>query len=127
MHTDPLLPTSPGLLAPTKEDRTWGTLVHLSAFVGMLFPLAHIIVPLVIWLMKREGSAFVNDQGREAVNAQITLTIYLVAAMALWLILIGIPLFFGLVAAGIILPIVAAVAANDGKAYRYPFILRLIK
>ena len=48
-------------------------------------------------------------------------------AAALWLVLIGIPLFFGLLAVNIVLVIVAAIAANEGKAYRYPFILRLVK
>ena len=58
------------------EDRTWAMAVHLSAFAGHIFPFAHIFVPLVIWLIRRDTSAFVNDQGREAVNAQITFTIY---------------------------------------------------
>ena len=100
---------------------------HLSAFAGHVFPFAHIIVPLVIWLMKRETSAFVNDQGKEAVNAQISFTIYAAVAGVLCFVLIGVPLLIGLYVANLILVIVASIAAYEGKSYRYPFILRLVK
>ena len=127
MNTDPLLPTSALPLALSKEDRTWGLIVHLSAFAGHIFPFAHIIAPLIIWQVKKDASAFVDDQGREAVNAQISVTIYGAVAVALCFLLIGLPLLGGLYVANFVLVIVAAIAANDGKAYRYPFILRLIK
>jgi uncharacterized Tic20 family protein len=112
---------------PSKEDRTWAMAIHLSAFAGHLFPFAHIIAPLVIWLVKRETSAFIDDQGKEAVNAQISVTIYGSVALALCIVLIGFPLVAGLYIANFILLIVAAMAANEGKAYRYPYILRLVK
>ena len=127
MNTDPLLPTPTLPLALTKEDRTWGMVVHLSAFAGHVFPFAHIIVPLAIWLTKRETSAFVDDQGKEAVNAQVSVTLYAIGAVILCFLLIGLPLLAGLYVANVVLVIIAALAANDGKAYRYPFILRLIK
>ncbi len=57
-------------------------MAHLSAFAGHVFPFAHIIAPLVVWLAKRETSAFVDEQGKEAVNAQITFTIYAFVAAA---------------------------------------------
>ena len=113
--------------APSKEERTWGLIVHLSAFAGHVFPFAHIIAPLVIWLVRRETSAFLDDQGKEAVNAQITFTIYAFFAIALCFVIIGIPLLAALYIGNFILVIIAAIAANEGKAYRYPFILRLVK
>ena len=118
---------SVGAPAVSSEDRAWAVAVHLSAFAGHVFPFAHIIVPLVIWLLRRETSAFVNDQGKESVNAQITFTIYFAAAVVLCFLLIGIPLLAGLYLANLILVIVASVAAHEGKIYRYPFILRLVK
>lgn len=123
----PIPPSSGSLLLPTKEERTWGLAVHLSAFAGHVFPFAHIIVPLVIWLLRKENSAFVDDQGKESVNAQITFTIYMAVAGALCFVLVGFPLLFGFWLANVILVILAAIAANDGKAYRYPFIIRLLK
>ena len=109
------------------EDRTWALVAHLSAFAGHLFPFAHVIAPLVIWLVRRDTSAFVDDQGKEAVNSQITFTIYFAVAGVLCFVLIGIPLLIGLYLANFVFVIVAAMAAYDGKTYRYPFILRLVK
>ena len=127
MNTEPFLPTAALPPALTREDRTWGMAVHLSAFAGHIFPFAHIIAPLVIWLLKKETSAFVDDQGKEAVNAQISATLYGIGAVILCFVLIGFPLVAGLYVANFVLVIVAAIAANEGKAYRYPFILRLVK
>ena len=127
MNSNPSLPASSLPLSVTKDDRTWGMAVHLSAFAGHLFPFAHIIAPLVVWQLKKDTSAFVDDQGKEAVNAQISVTIYAAVAIALCFVLIGIPLLAGLYVANVVLVIVAAMAANEGKAYRYPFILRLVK
>lgn len=123
---EPLLDPIPGSVV-SSEDRTWGMVVHLSAFAGHLFPFAHIIAPLVVWLVRRDQSAFVNDQGKESVNAQISLTIYMAVAGVLCFVLIGIPLLAGLYLANLILVIVAGIAAYEGKTYRYPLILRLVK
>ena len=124
---DPLNHPVTGGTIVSSEDRTWAMATHLSAFAGHVFPFAHIIVPLVVWLLKRETSAFVDDQGKESVNAQISFTIYFAVAGALAFLLIGIPLLVGLYVANFILVIVATIAAHDGKTYRYPFILRLVK
>jgi len=118
----PLLP--PG---PANEERTWALAAHLSAFSGHFIPFGHIIGPLIIWLVKRDSSEFVADQAKESLNAQISVTIYMAFALLLVFVLIGFPMLFVLWLADVILVIVAAVSANDGKRYRYPFILRLVK
>lgn len=100
---------------------------HLSAYAGHFFPFGHIIAPMVIWLIKRDSSAFVEDQAKEALNAQISVTIYAVVAAVLILIVIGLPLLFAIWLADVILVVVAAVNASDGKRYRYPLIMRLVK
>jgi uncharacterized Tic20 family protein len=116
----PPVPTS-------SEDRMWAMAAHLSAFVGHFIPFGHILGPLVIWLVKRETSWFVADQAKEALNAQISVTIYAFVGALLVLVLIGIPLLLALWLADIIFVIVAALAANEGKLYRYPLIFRLVK
>ena len=124
---DPLpIPSIPGL-SPSKDDRTWALVAHLSAFAGHVFPFAHIIAPLVVWLMKRETSAFVDQEGKEAVNAQITFTIYAFVCGVLCFVLIGFPLLLALYVANVVFVIIAAMRANEGRPYRYPFILRLVK
>lgn len=128
MSLDPSpLPPSAGSLLLTKEDRTWAMVSHLGAFAGHVFPLAHVIVPLIVWQMKKDSSAFVDDQGKESVNAQISFTIYMAVAVVLCFVVIGIPLAFGLWLANVILVIIASIAANEGRIYRYPFIIRFLK
>ncbi len=112
---------------PDKEVRMWAMWCHLAAFSGYLgIPFGNIIGPLILWLMKREMDPFVDTQGKEALNFQISLTIYFLVSLVLCLILIGFILVPVVYVGGLILTIVAAVKANDGEDYRYPFTIRLI-
>lgn len=108
------------------ESRMWAMLAHLSAFSGFVIPFGNIIGPLVIWLVKRDEMSFVNDQAKEALNFNISMTIYMMVSMVLAFVLIGIPLLIVLGIAWLVLVILAAVKANEGMAYRYPLTLRLI-
>jgi uncharacterized Tic20 family protein len=92
-----------------------------------VFLFGHIIAPLVIWLIKKEELPLVDDQGKESLNFQISLTIYLVAAGLLSFVLIGISLLIALGIFGLVEVIIAAVRANEGERFRYPLNLRLIK
>ena len=112
---------------PSKDERTWAMLCHFSAFSGLIFPFGNFLAPLIIWLIKKEEMPFVEDQGKEVLNFQISMTIYLLISGLLCIILIGIPIVIGLVIFCFIITIIAAISANDGKAYRYPMNLRLIK
>lgn len=122
-HAPPAQYGTPGAAAPLNqsEERMWAMLGHIGGiFLGFL-------APLITWLVFRERSAFVNDQGKEALNFQITVTIAVVISSVLTVILIG---FLGLLVVGIadlVLCIMAGIAANNGTSYRYPFTLRLIK
>ncbi len=109
------------------ESRMWAMLAHLSALSGFVIPFGNIIGPLVIWLVKRDEMSFVNDQAKEALNFNISMTIYMMVAGVLIFVLIGIPLMIVLGIAWLVLVILAAVKANEGTAYRYPLTLRLVK
>jgi uncharacterized Tic20 family protein len=109
------------------DARQWAMFAHLSALVGFVIPFGNVIGPLVVWLMKKDTMPFVDDQGKESLNFQITVTIAAVVCMALIVVLIGIPLLFVVGLVALVLTIIAAVKANEGTAYRYPFTLRLIK
>lgn len=82
---------------------------------------------LIIWLIKKDESAFVDDQGKEALNFQITVLIALVAAWLLTFLCIGLLLLPAVVIANVVFCILAVVESNKGVAYRYPVTLRLIK
>ncbi|MBN1693908.1 DUF4870 domain-containing protein [candidate division WOR-3 bacterium] len=111
-----------------KDANTWAMLCHLTAlslYVGV--PFGHIIVPLIIWLIKKDEFAFVDEQGKESLNFQISITIYGIVAGLLCLIAIGVILLPVIAVAHIVLTIMAAVKANQGEGYHYPFTLRFIK
>lgn len=111
----------------TKEESNWAVATHLSAFLGFLFPFANIIAPLVVWLFKKSDSKFIEEHAREALNFQISITIYAIISVILIFVLIG----FFLLAVVLILELVqvikAAVAASKGESYRYAFSMRLVK
>jgi len=113
---------------PSNEERNWAVFCHLGGFAFYLlgFALGHILVPLALWLMKREGSAFVDESGREALNFQISVTLYAIVVGALCFVLVGFVLIPVLMGFHIVLMIVASVRASQGEPYRYPFTIRLI-
>ena len=107
---------------------TWGMLCHLAALVMLLgVPLGNILGPLIVWLIKKDQYSFVDSQGRESLNFQISMTIYGVIAGFLTIILIGWALLAILVVVNIILVIIASIRANSGRPYRYPITIRFIK
>jgi uncharacterized protein len=119
--------TPPDPTVPSRDERLWGMLTHLMAFAGYVLPFGHLVVPLVIWLIKKEEMPFVDDQGKESVNFQITMTLAALISAALTIVLIGLPLLIAVIVLDIVFVIIAAVKANDGIAYRYPICIRFIK
>jgi uncharacterized protein len=113
---------------PTADERTWGMIAHLSAFAWFVAPvLGAIIGPLVVWLVKRDQSAFVEAQAKEALNFNISVAIGLLVCALLALVFVGVLLAAVLWIAWLVLTIVAAIRAGEGVDYRYPFSLRLVK
>jgi hypothetical protein len=114
--------------APTQDERTWGLIAHLSGFAFFLFPLGgNILAPLIIWLTRRDTSAHVEMEAREALNFNISVTLGWMVCGSLVFALIGIPLGAALFLYWLVMTIVAGVKASEGIAYRYPFSLRLVK
>lgn len=111
---------------PDQEARTWGMLCHLSALTGLFTLVGFILGPLVVWLLKKDALPFVDDQGKEALNFQITMALLFCVCWALMFVLIGLLLMPILGLVNIVLVIIASVKANNGERYRYPFALRVI-
>lgn len=85
------------------------------------------IGPLIIWLIKKDQSKFVDDQGKEALNFQLTILIAMAVSGALICVFIGIVLFVAVWIADIVFCIIGGLKANSGVAYRYPMNIRMIK
>lgn len=110
----------------SKDEKMWAMLCHLSALAGFVIPFGNIIAPLVIWILKKEEYPLVDDQGKEALNFQISVTIYLIIGVILIFVAIGIVVLPLIALFSLIMIIVASIKANDGVKYRYPLTIRLI-
>ncbi|PSN20165.1 DUF4870 domain-containing protein [filamentous cyanobacterium CCP5] len=113
--------------ASSPESRMWASIAHISALAGLIIPFGNILGPLIVWLIKRNELPFVDQQGREALNFQISLTVYLIIAGILMSVLIGFVLLPIVAIAGLVFIILATIKANEGVAYKYPLTFRLIK
>lgn len=128
-YESPELVGSEGRVVETnKEARNWATVCHLGGLAFYVLPaLGHIVVPLVVWLLKKNDFAFVDDQGKEALNFQISVTLYLIVAAISVLACIGFVLVPVVLVAQVVLAILAAVRTSNGEYYRYPLTIRFVK
>ena len=118
---------APDPTAPSSDVCKWAMLCHLAALTGLLGNgLGFLIGPLVIWLFKKEDDPFIDDQGKEAVNFQITMFIGLIVSGLLMLVLIGFVLMPIVGIMMVVFPIIGALKANQGELYRYPVSFRFI-
>ncbi|GBD94995.1 hypothetical protein BMS3Abin05_02612 [bacterium BMS3Abin05] len=110
-----------------KDETMWAMFCHLATFAGLIVPfIGNIAGPLLIWLLKRDEYPLVEDQGKEALNFQISMTLYFVVSIILIFVVIGIFLLLALFVFDVIATIIAMVKASEGVKYRYPMSLRLI-
>lgn len=133
MPPSPPTAPPPGAGAQSSDERMWAMFGHLSAFTAFITGIGCILGPLVIWLIKRDTMAFAGEQAKEALNYNITVALAFVGLWVLTIITFGIGIFltfpigFLLFIAWIVFTIIAAIKANEGVDYRYPFTLRLVK
>ncbi len=105
---------------PTDDDRTWGMLAHVSALIAMWLGGLSFLGPLIVYVIKKDQSAFVADQAREALNFH--LACFLVIVLSAITCIGPVIVLVGMV----IYSIIAAMEANKGIAYRYPYTIRFI-
>ncbi len=112
---------------PTQSTVNWSMICHLaglSLYIGI--PLGNVLVPLLIWLLKRKSDPVLQEQGKEAVNFNLSVTVYALVAGLLCYILIGFVLLPLVLIGHILLVIRAGLRANKGESVRYPLTLRFI-
>ncbi len=127
----PIGSASPFDKETNKDARLWAMICHLASFAGVsILPgIGYVIGPLVVWLIKRNEFPFVDEQGKEAVNFQITMLIYSIAAGLLIFVCVGFVLLPAVTIVDIVFIIIAAIKTNEGQHYRYPYplIIHFIK
>lgn len=119
-----LIPHNP---EPGAEERNWATFCHLAAFAGLIIPfIGNVAGPTILWLLKRDEFPLVREQGKEALNFQITISVTAIFCAMLFFLLIGHLLLGILFVFNAVSIIIAALNVSKGEHYRYPFSLRLI-
>jgi hypothetical protein len=111
----------------SQDEKNWGMFCHVAVFAGCIAPLGNIIGPLVIWLIKKDQYGFVDYNGRQAINFQITFLIAMLASALLAFVLIGFLLMAGLGILALVVTIQAIVAASRGEYYTYPWSIQFIR
>ncbi len=132
---------------PTKDEKTWAMLCHLSVFSFILgIPVAHIIAPLIIWLIKKNQSQFVDYHGKQSLNFQITITLICLIGIVFYFLVIGSAFFsqnFGFIRIAlmslsfiiilvciitdIVSTIRASIRAYRGEYYKYALSFKFLK
>ena len=102
----------------------WAMLCHLAGLAVVIVPIiGGMLGPLVIWMLKRDGNPFVDQQGKEALNFQISIfVLYALLAVlsAIGLVCLAGPLLLLVTCVGILFSVVGGIKANQGEEYRYP-------
>ncbi len=108
--------------------------MHLIPIIGTMIPphigILAVLPPLIFWLLKRDTSPYLNEMGKEVINFQINvgaiITVFELAMFVPFLGCLVLPLVIALGIAALVIMIMAAIAVNGGKFYRYPWILRFV-
>lgn len=116
-----------GIRQLLEAERNWAMLCHLSAFAGFFFPFGAIIGPLICWLSRKDESQWVNQNGRNSLNFQLSMLLYMILTAPLCIIIVGIPILIFLILMKIICIIIASVKASKGEDFRYPIAIPFIQ
>jgi uncharacterized Tic20 family protein len=110
------------------DARTWAMLCHLTSLSWLFTGVGGLVGPLICWLVKKNDHPFIDQNGKESVNFQLSMYLYGVVGTALiFCFFIGIPVLIVLAVVDVIFVIIASVKASKGEAYRYPMTIRFIQ
>ncbi len=109
------------------ETRRWAFLLHLSVLAGFAVPIAGLIVPIIIWQLKKPELPGIDAHGINAMNWIMSLMLYSAVGIVLVFAIIGIPILMALGTVAIVFPIIAAIKANSGEVWKYPLSISFLK
>lgn len=108
------------------ESRKWAMFTHFAALIAFIIPVIGIMVPVLVWQLKKDQFPAVDNHGKATLNFVLTAYLAWIVGVALSLVVIGIPILFGVYICGIIFPIIAGVKANNGLEWHYPVSFKFI-
>ncbi|MFU8876534.1 MAG: DUF4870 domain-containing protein [Wenzhouxiangellaceae bacterium] len=109
-----------------RHTRQWATILHLSLLSGLIIPLGGLVVPVIIYMLKKDDVPGLVPHGRVVFNWVISFILYGIICFLLMLIAIGFVLIWILGLLGLIFPIIGAIKANDGEVWQYPLSIRFL-
>ena len=109
------------------QEKQWALICHLSGLSGYFIPFGNVIVPIIIWSMKKDEMPMVDEHGKEVINFQLSITMWIIMSGILIVLLIGIPMLIVLGLLQFILVIIGALKADSGQLYKYPLTIQFIK
>jgi uncharacterized protein len=116
-----------GAASGQQQARQWTMLLHLSQLMGFVVPLAGLVVPIVIWQLKKQDLPEIDAHGMAVANWIISEAIYFAVSLLLITVGLGIVLLLALATVAVVFPIVGAIKANTGELWRYPLSIRFLK
>lgn len=111
----------------SESERNWAMFCHLSAFAGYFFPFGGIIGPMICWLSRKDESLWIDQNGKQSMNFQLSILLYMVLAIPLCIIIVGIPILIFLGFLEVICIIIASVKASKGEEFKYPITIPFIQ
>ena len=120
--SEPVVAATP--VGTEEQARQWASFLHFSQLAVFLLPVAGLILPILIWQIKKAEYPSIDEHGKVVLNWILSEVIYLFASAILAVVIVGIPLLVALVALSIIFPIIGGIKASDGQLWRYPLSIR---
>lgn len=110
-----------------QDERMWAMFCHLSAFAGYIVPFGSILGPLVIWSVKKQQFPVIDEHGKDALNFQISIAIYMIISAIFIIIVVGIFMLIALWVFQTVMIIIASIKANNGEEFKYPLSIQFLK
>ena len=117
----------PEMALQTQEEKQMGMFLHLSQLINIILPPGGIVVPIVIWQIKKDEMPALDAHGKMAVNWLISSFIYMIISFVLMLVLVGFLTFIAVAVMSVVFPIIAGIKANNGEFWNYPLTIKFLK
>jgi uncharacterized protein len=111
----------------SETERNWAMLCHLSALAGFIFPFGGILGPMICWLSRKEESMWVDINGKNSMNFQLSFLLYMILSIPLCFIIVGIPIVFALGTTKLVCSIIASIKSSKGELFKYPLVIPFIQ
>lgn len=111
----------------TESERNWAMLCHLSAFAGFFFPFGGIVGPLICWLSRKDESSWVDENGKAAMNFNLSILLYCVLVAPLCLIIVGFIIIGFLITLKVVCIIIGSIKGSRGEKFKYPLAIPFIQ